>query len=79
MNTLMYELSEFCKDMTIKNFRDYAWLWEWAIWRSSSYKTLNKKENLKLFDERLEFKIRELIRFKKRLEKIINAKDTLER
>lgn len=72
MNTLMYEVSEFCKDMTLKNFRDYSWLGEWAIWRSASYKELNKKENLEKFDKRLEIKIKELIKFKKRMEKILD-------
>ena len=72
MNMLMYDLSEFCKDMSIKNFREYSWLWEWDMRRSNRYKELNRKENINKLNEWLESKIKELIRYKKRAEKLLN-------
>ena len=72
MNTLMFDLTDFCKEMSIKNFRNYSGLWERDIQRSATYRELNKKENLQKFNDRLELKIKELIKFKKRAEKLLN-------
>lgn len=74
MNTIMYDLTDFCKDMSMKNFREYAWIWEWALQRSNTYKELNKIENIEKFNEWLELKIKDLIRYKKRAEKLLNSR-----
>ena len=56
----------------MKNFRERSWYWEWAIYRSDKKKDLNTKEWAEKINERLEIKIKELIRIKKRAERVLN-------
>ena len=72
MNTLFYEITEYCKDISMKNFRERSGYWEWAIYRSDKKKDLNTKEWAEKINERLEIKIKELIRIKKRAERVLN-------
>ena len=72
MNTLFYEITEYCKDLSMKNFRERSGYWEWAIYRSDKKKDLNTKEWAEKINERLEIKIKELIRIKKRAERVLN-------
>ena len=71
MNELVYDLTAWCKEMNIRNFTQYAWLWERVVQRSVNPKHLNDKENVELMNEWLESKIKELIRYKKRAEKLL--------
>lgn len=72
MNTLFYEITEYCKDISMKNFRERSGYWERAIYRSDKKKDLNTKEWAEKVNERLEIKIKELIRIKKRAERVLN-------
>ncbi len=72
MNTLFYRINEYCKDISMKNFRERSWYWEWAIYRSSKKKDLNTREWAEKVNEWLEIKIKELIRIKKIAEKVLN-------
>lgn len=72
MNTLFYEITEYCKDISMKNFRERSGYWEWDIYRSDKKKDLNTKEWAEKINERLEIKIKELIRIKKRAERVLN-------
>lgn len=72
MNTLFYRINEYCKDISMKNFRDWSWFGEWAIYRSNKKKDLNTKEWAEKINERLEIKIKELIKIKKAAEKILD-------
>lgn len=72
MNTLFYRINEYCKDISMKNFRERSWYWEWAIYRSNKKKDLNTKEWAEKVNEWLEIKIKELIRIKKIAEKVLN-------
>lgn len=72
MNTLFYRINEYCKDISMKNFRERSWYWEWAIYRSSKKKDLNTREWAEKVNEWLEIKIKELIRIKKIAEKVLD-------
>ena len=56
----------------MKNFRERSGYWEWDIYRSDKKKDLNTKEWAEKINERLEIKIKELIRIKKRAERVLN-------
>lgn len=75
MNELIYDLTQWCKEMNIKDFVQYSWLWERVVQRSISAKHLNNKENIELINEWLEKKIKELIRYKKKAEKLLLDKE----
>ena len=70
MNELLYDLTEFCKDVNIKNFRDYVGTTDWKMYKSRSKKEHN--EWLEALNEWLEIKIKEMIKYKKRAEKVLN-------
>ena len=72
MNTLFYRINEYCKNISMKNFRERSWYWEWAIYRSNKKKDLNTKEWAEKINQRLEIKIKELIKIKKRAEKLLD-------
>lgn len=72
MITLFYEITEYCKNISMKNFRERSWFGEWALYRTNKVKDLNTKEWAEKVNERLEIKIKELIRIKKRAEKILD-------
>lgn len=73
MNLLIHDLTEWCKDMNIKNFREYADIWAYTVHRGkSTHKKLNKVEYVEKMNTRLESKIKELIRFKKKAEKLLS-------
>ena len=72
MNTLFYRINEYCKDISMKNFRDWSWFSERAIYRSNSNRQLNTKEWAEKVNERLEIKIKELIKIKKAAEKLLD-------
>lgn len=71
MNTLLYDLTEWCKEMNMKDFRDYIGTTDWKMYRSRDKKSINTKENIIKLNEWLEYKIKDLIRYKKRAEKLL--------
>lgn len=72
MNEILYDLTEWCKDMTIKNFRDYIRTTDRIMYRSEKKKWINNKEWVETLNEWLDTKIRELIRYKKKAEKLLD-------
>lgn len=71
MSELLYDLTEWCKDMTIKNFRDYIGTTDRIMYRSKQKKWINNKEWVETLNLWLDTKIRELIRYKKKAEKLL--------
>ena len=72
MNIFFYDLTEFCKEFSMKNFRDWSWFCEWSLNRSDKKKELNTKEWAEKINQRLEMKIKELIRMKIRAQKLLD-------
>lgn len=72
MNTLLYDLTEWCKEMNMKDFRDYIGTTDWMMYRSRDKKSISTKENIIKLNEWLEYKIKDLIRYKKRAEKLLD-------
>ena len=73
MNLLIYDLSEWCKEMTVKNFIEYAWIPKHLLYYKKWQRCgLDKDEEI-LLNEWLESKIKELIRYKKRAEKLLDS------
>ena len=73
MNTLIYELTERCKEMNMKDYMNYIDSTEWKMYRSKDKKSINTKENIIKMNEWLESKIKEIIRYKKRAEKLLDS------
>ena len=73
MNTFFYLLTEYCKDISIKNFRERSWFSEWAVYRSNKNKQLTNRAWVEKINEWLEIKIKELIKLKKRAERLLDT------
>lgn len=73
MNTFFYLLTEYCKDISIKNFRERSWFGEWAVYRSNRNKQLTNRAAVEKINEWLEIKIKELIKLKKRAERLLDT------
>lgn len=69
MNTLMYEMQEFCKDMSITNIVKYCW-----VNRYKQKHCSRDKEDIEKLNEWLELRIKEMIRFKIKTEKLLDSK-----
>lgn len=72
MNELMYDLTERCKGMTIKSFKDYAKLWREDTFRLMRRNKLSNEQTAECLVEWLDYRIRMLIKYKKRADKILN-------
>lgn len=72
MNMLFYLLTEYCKELSMKNFRERGWFSEWSVYRSDRNKQLTNRAWVEKINERLEIKIKELIKLKKRAEKLLD-------
>ena len=72
MNELMYEISEWCKDITVKNFKEYARLWLEDFYRLVRRNKFSNKQTVQNLIDRLDNKIRVLVKFKLRAEKLLD-------
>ena len=66
MNLLMYELQDFCKNMSVTNIVKYCW-----VNRYKQKHCQRDKEDVEKLNEWLEWNIKEMIKFKKRAEKLL--------
>lgn len=67
MNLLIYDLTDFCKDMSVTDIVKYCGV--------NRYKQRNckwDKEDVEKLNEWLEIKIKEMIKFKKRAERVLD-------
>lgn len=75
MNLLVHDITEWCKEMNIKNFREFAWLWERVVSKSTSKRRrIDSKQSIQSMNDWLEMKIKQLIRFKKIAERLLANK-----
>lgn len=70
MNELLYDLTEYCKSVNMKDFKDYIGTTDRKMYRSRNRK--EHTERMWALNEWLEIKIKEMIKYKKRAEKVLN-------
>ena len=70
MNELLYDLTEYCKSVNMKDFKDYIGTTDRKMYRSRNRK--EHKERMWALNEWLEIKIKEMIKYKKRAEKLLD-------
>ena len=72
MNELIYDLTERCKETTIKSFKEYAKLWREDTFRLMRRNKLNSEQTINSLIERLDNRIRVLVKYKLKAEKLLD-------
>lgn len=73
MNELIYEISERCKEVTIKDFKAHARLWQEDMFRLIRRNKFCNKATTENLIAWLDNKIRILVKYKLRAEKLLNT------